>query len=62
MLEAGWLAGWLGWLARYRRGRRDAPGPQAPPDLVERHADVQVGVGVNPDRDSDPAVLSIAAV
>jgi hypothetical protein len=42
--------------------RRDAAGSQAPAELVEGHADVLIGVGVDTDRDSDLVILSIAAV
>jgi hypothetical protein len=42
--------------------RRNTAGAQAPTELIERHPDVLIGVRVDPDRDPNLTVLSIAAV
>ena len=41
--------------------RRDAAGSQAPTELIERHPDVLIGMGIDTDRDPNLVVLSIAA-
>ena len=41
--------------------RRNTAGAQAPTDLIERHADMLIGVGVHTDRASNFTLLSIAA-
>jgi len=45
-----------------RRRRRDTPGSQAPAELIERHPDVLIGMGVDTDCDPNLTVPSIAAV
>ena len=42
--------------------RRDTAGAQPPTELIERHPNVLIGVRVDPDRDPNLSVLSIAAV
>jgi hypothetical protein len=45
-----------------RRRRWDTPGSQAPAELIERHPDVLIGVGVDTDCDPNLAIVSRAAV